>query len=201
MDSSTGSVTPFPLCATTVDLSGGLADRPPQEKAAGMSGETLLHNVHDLHRDLHGDIQGDLQSARSLMSILGFYCDLLAMPGVLQPRHRKYAEDLRLVRTRVEALIGRLMGQLSPRPPDVPAPEGLEPEGRMPARAAHEEDVPAPEGSGSAPHRGALPLPESSIPAWLRVPPLAEAPCKDLEAAPLSLRRISAPAAGRGASC
>ena len=57
-----------------------------------------------------------LLDARNLMSILGLYCDLLATPGVLQPQHRKYAEDLRLVGTRSEALIGRLMEQLTPAP-------------------------------------------------------------------------------------
>jgi signal transduction histidine kinase len=65
-----------------------------------------------------------LHDARNLMSALGLYCDLLAMPGVLQPRHRKYAEDLRLVGTRSEALIGRLMEQLAPRAAGSPAPEG-----------------------------------------------------------------------------
>ena len=57
-----------------------------------------------------------LLDARNLMSILGLYCDLLASPGVLQPEHRKYADDLRLVGTRSEALIGRLMEQLTSAP-------------------------------------------------------------------------------------
>ena len=68
-----------------------------------------------------------LHDARNLMSVLGLYCDLLAMPGVLQPRHRKYAEDLRLVGTRSEALIGRLMEQLAPPAAEGPAPEGTGP--------------------------------------------------------------------------
>ena len=100
-----------------------------------------------------------LHDARNLMSALGLYCDLLAMPGVLQPRHRKYAEDLRLVGTRSEALIGRLMEQLAPRAPEGPAPEG-------PARNV-----------------GAAPAPVS-LPDSAR-----------------SLRRASAPAAGRRVSC
>ena len=106
-----------------------------------------------------------LHDARNLMSALGLYCDLLAMPGVLQPRHRKYAEDLRLVGTRSEALMGRLMEQLAPR-----AAEGTAPE-------------------GPALNLGAAPAPDACSPAWLRVPLPAQAPCRDAEAAPASLRR------------
>jgi signal transduction histidine kinase len=35
--------------------------------------------------------------ARNLFSALNLYCELLAAPGVLAPRYRHYAEDLRLV--------------------------------------------------------------------------------------------------------
>lgn len=35
--------------------------------------------------------------ARNLFSALNVYCELLAAPGVLPPRYRHYAEDLRLV--------------------------------------------------------------------------------------------------------
>ena len=158
MYGSTEPITPLPICAAAADLSGGLwlagnlplpavswpcPDRLSQPQAAGMRGEDLLHD------------------ARSLMSMLGLYCDLLAMPGVLQPRHRKYAEDLRLVGTRSEALIGRLMEQLAP-----PAAEG-----------------PAPEGTGPLLNVGAAP-PPMSLPDSAR-----------------SLRRASAPAAGRRVSC
>src|ERR1700744_1452709 len=53
-----------------------------------------------------------LHDARNLIGTLGLYCDLLSMPGVLKPQHRQYADDLRLVGTRSEALIERLIGRL-----------------------------------------------------------------------------------------
>jgi hypothetical protein len=62
---------------------------------------------------ISGPDPGLLHDAGSLMSVVGLYCDLLAAPGVLQPRHRKYAEDLRLVGTLSEAMLGRLMEQLA----------------------------------------------------------------------------------------
>ena len=52
---------------------------------------------------------GLLHDARGLMYVVGLYCDLLAEPGVLHPKHRKYVEDLRLVGTRSGALLERLM--------------------------------------------------------------------------------------------
>jgi signal transduction histidine kinase len=167
MYSSTGSITPLPIRAAAADLSGGLRlagniplstgswpcpRRRPQPQAAGMRGEDLLHD------------------ARNLMSALGLYCDLLAMPGVLQPRHRKYAEDLRLVGTRSEALIGRLMEQLARSAAEVPAPEGTGPE--SPALNL---------GAATAPV-------DSCSPAWLRVLLPAQAPCRDAGVAPASLR-------------
>lgn len=67
---------------------------PLAEKATQVQGEALLHD------------------ARNLIGTLGLYCDLLSMPGVLKPQHRQYAEDLRIVGTRSEALIERLIGRL-----------------------------------------------------------------------------------------
>ena len=107
-----------------------------------------------------------LHDARNLMSALGLYCDLLAMPGVLQPQHRKYAEDMRLVGTRSDALIGRLIQQLTR-----PAAEGPGPQNH------------GPEDTGPAPNGYAVPQPVS-LPDSAR-----------------SLRRASAPAAGRQVSC
>lgn len=52
---------------------------------------------------------GLLHDARNLIGTLGLYCDLLSRPGVLQPQHRQYADDLRLVGTRSAALIERLV--------------------------------------------------------------------------------------------
>ncbi len=56
------------------------------------------------------------------MSVVGLYCDLLDMPGVLQPQHRKYAEDLRLVGRRSGALIERVMEQLAESAANGPDP-------------------------------------------------------------------------------
>lgn len=55
---------------------------------------------------------GLLHDLRNLMGTVGLYCDLLSMPGVLQPEHRPYADDLRLVGRRSEALLERLAEQL-----------------------------------------------------------------------------------------
>jgi hypothetical protein len=49
------------------------------------------------------------------MGALRLYCDLLSMPGVLQPEHSHYAEELRLLNTRSEALIEHLIQLLSQR--------------------------------------------------------------------------------------
>src|ERR1035441_734927 len=56
MYSSTGPITPLPICAAAADLSS-------QPNAAAMCGEDLLHD------------------ARNLMSVLGLYCDLLRRVG------------------------------------------------------------------------------------------------------------------------
>jgi len=53
--------------------------------------------------------EGLLHDARNLMGAIGLYCDLLSMPGVLQPEHRQYADELRLLGARSGALIERLL--------------------------------------------------------------------------------------------
>jgi signal transduction histidine kinase len=58
--------------------------------------------------------EGLLHDARNLMGAIGLYCDLLSMPGVLQPEHRLYAEELRLLGARSGALIQHLMEQRMP---------------------------------------------------------------------------------------
>jgi signal transduction histidine kinase len=58
------------------------------------------------------DRDGLVHDARNLIGTLGLYCDLLSRPGVLQPEHRQYAEDLRLVGTRSEAPIERLFERI-----------------------------------------------------------------------------------------
>jgi len=58
--------------------------------------------------------EGLLHDARNLMGAIGLYCDLLSMPGVLQPEHRLYAEELRLLGARSGALIQHLMERRLP---------------------------------------------------------------------------------------
>lgn len=77
----------------------------PAEPTAQMQGEALLHD------------------ARNLIGTLGLYCDLLSMPGVLKPQHRQYADDLRLVSTRSEALIERLVARAIGCPEPKPTEE------------------------------------------------------------------------------
>jgi signal transduction histidine kinase len=56
---------------------------------------------------------GLLHDARNLVSAIGLYCDLLSMPGVLKPEHRKYPEELRLLGTRSQEMIEHLMHSLA----------------------------------------------------------------------------------------
>jgi hypothetical protein len=53
------------------------------------------------------------------MGALRLYCDLLSMPDVLKPEHRRYAEELRLLNTRSEALMEHLIQLLSQGRADV----------------------------------------------------------------------------------
>jgi signal transduction histidine kinase len=59
--------------------------------------------------------EGLLHDARNLVGALGLYCDLLAVPGVLKPEHRHYAEEVRLLGSRSGALIEHLMERAIPR--------------------------------------------------------------------------------------
>jgi signal transduction histidine kinase len=53
--------------------------------------------------------KGLLHDAQNLLGAVGLYCDLLSAPGVLKAEHLHYAEDLRLVGTRSNALMERLV--------------------------------------------------------------------------------------------
>jgi len=53
--------------------------------------------------------EGLLHDARNLIGAVGLYCDLLAMPHVLQPEHRHYADELRLLGERSAAMIEQLI--------------------------------------------------------------------------------------------
>lgn len=50
-----------------------------------------------------------LHDARNLLGAIGLYCDLLSMPDVLDPEHRQYAEELRMLGARSGTLIERLL--------------------------------------------------------------------------------------------
>ena len=57
-------------------------------------GESLAEVAHD---------------TRNMVTALGLYCDLLEEPGVLNPAHRHYANELRLVATASRRLVEKLL--------------------------------------------------------------------------------------------
>ena len=57
-------------------------------------GESLAEVAHD---------------TRNMVTALGLYCDLLEEPGVLNPTHRHYANELRLVATASRRLVEKLL--------------------------------------------------------------------------------------------
>jgi signal transduction histidine kinase len=109
--SSTESSTPFlPIRAVTAGFScGPFHSEQQQSMSAGFNSCDAVPAT-----DTPSQVQGAalLHDARNLIGTLGLYCDLLSMPGVLKPQHRQYADDLRIVATRSEALIERLIGRL-----------------------------------------------------------------------------------------
>jgi signal transduction histidine kinase len=64
-----------------------------------------------------GRAAGMAHDARNLLAAVGLYCELLASPGVLSPRFRHYAQDLR----RVGETGARLVATLARGGPDMPA--------------------------------------------------------------------------------
>ncbi len=91
-------LTPHPSPSRHSPLPAAMAASQDTESASAVvDGDCLLHD------------------ARNLLGTLGLYCDLLSVPGVLQPQHRQYAEYLRLVGSRSGALIERLFEQLGSR--------------------------------------------------------------------------------------
>ena len=89
------------------------ADEDAHCLAAPRPGKNAVHRAgRHLRSSAEKDQQeGLLHDARNLMGAIGLYCDLLSMPGVLQPEHRLYAEELRLLGARSGALIQHLMEQ------------------------------------------------------------------------------------------
>jgi signal transduction histidine kinase len=99
--------TPVPICAG--------APRPPGEAAFSLAAPPRgeVGAAPNLRRTRSGPEteldDGLLHDVRNLMGAIGLYCDLLSMPDVLKPEHRRYAEELRLLGTRSGALIQHLM--------------------------------------------------------------------------------------------
>jgi signal transduction histidine kinase len=118
MYSSTESSTSFlPIRAVTAALSRGPSRNDPQYPQsipAIPSSRTLIPDAAETAAQAQGEAL--LHDARNLIGTLGLYCDLLSMPGVLKPQHRQYADDLRIVGTRSEALIERLIARLVAQP-------------------------------------------------------------------------------------
>jgi len=66
-------------------------------------------------------IAGLAHDARNLLSAVHLYCELLATPGVLAPRFRHYARDLRRIGETGVRLNERLIEALAGAPPALPA--------------------------------------------------------------------------------
>jgi signal transduction histidine kinase len=108
--STESSFSTAPDYATDFDLSIQVSHPPHPTPPAVIAAPVLSEPTPGV-----ADGDGLLHDARNLIGTLGLYCDLLSVPGVLQPQHRQYAEDLRLVGSRSGALIERLFEQLGSR--------------------------------------------------------------------------------------
>lgn len=56
------------------------------------------------------DLAGIAHDACNMLTALGLYCELLDEPGVLQPTHRHYVEELRMVAASGRKLVEKLTG-------------------------------------------------------------------------------------------
>jgi hypothetical protein len=102
--------TPIPICAATTSLPDAIAlygGGPPLGELALLPGRRSSRSGLETAQD-----EGLLHDARNLMGAIRLYCDLLSMPGVLKPEHRRYPEELRLLGTRSGALIEHLFQSL-----------------------------------------------------------------------------------------
>jgi signal transduction histidine kinase len=54
---------------------------------------------------------GLAHDAGNLLGALGLYCDLLSAPGVLRPEHQHYAQELRALTKRSDALLSQLLNR------------------------------------------------------------------------------------------
>ena len=108
MNRRSGSLTtPIPICAATTSIPDAIAlygAVPPCGELALRPGRPRSRSGPETAQD-----EGLLHNARNLMGAIELYCDLLSMPGVLKPEHRRYPEELRLLSTRRRALIEHLM--------------------------------------------------------------------------------------------
>lgn len=104
------------------DLGPSEFDRSGSRAVSGMACERKAGFDVNSYRQGGGDTafekfpgDGLLHDARNLVSAIGLYCDLLSMPGVLRPEHRKYSDELRLLGTRSQEMIEHLMDSLATR--------------------------------------------------------------------------------------
>jgi signal transduction histidine kinase len=79
------------------------------ENTFGSTGPVVGRDTQSLASSTLAEGAGLAHDAGNLLGALGLYCDLLALPGVLQTEHRHYAEELRLLSMRSQQLIERLL--------------------------------------------------------------------------------------------
>src|SRR6201996_164688 len=67
--------------------------------------------------------EGLLHDVRNLLGAIALYADLLSIPGVLRAEHRGYADELRHIGSRSQALVERLLfsPSASAKAGDIPA--------------------------------------------------------------------------------
>lgn len=69
--------------------------------------EAVVETLAAIHN--HGESLGELaHDARNMVAALALYCDLLEEPGVLEPSHRHYGSELRLVAEASRRLVEKL---------------------------------------------------------------------------------------------
>ena len=111
--------TPFPAPQTSLPAgpSGGQSPMPGWLHWLESTAVPSTHSVFDpapqasseaANRDLPESDAALLHDARSMVTALDLYCDLLAEPGVLHPAFQHYAEELRLIAASSRRLLSRL---------------------------------------------------------------------------------------------
>lgn len=78
----------------------------PHRAAKTLSGPVQQHSSASIASGI-----GLAHDAGNLLGALGLYCDLLSAPGVLRPEHQHYAQELRALTKRSDALLSRLLSR------------------------------------------------------------------------------------------